>query len=75
MFSRTAIREWLVAVLGLLVTLGVDLPVEEVVALFDNVWTHGAGLIALVWSAVGLWLRKVTARPLSDGFKVVVGVT
>lgn len=73
MFSKTAIREWVVAALGLLVTLGVDLPVDQIVALFDQIWTDGAGLIAMIWAAVGLWLRKLTSSPVAGGIKGFLG--
>ena len=73
-FSKTALKEWFVAILGLLTAIGVDLPVDDLAAQFDMAVEALWGVIAMIVAAVGLWLRSITSSPVVSGFKGLLGV-
>ena len=73
-FSRASVNQWVVAILGLLTTIGVDLPVEEVAGLVDAVFSDievtvqkVVGIFMTVSAAVTLWYRKIASGPLANG--------
>lgn len=73
-FSKTAIREWVLAALGFAVMVGIDLPVDQLMDMFDTAWTNGEGFVLMLWAALGLWLRKLTDSPMAQGIKGFFGV-
>lgn len=62
------------AVLGLLGTIGVDLPLDAIETLLTTVFDSALEAYSLILGAVVLWLRKITDSPLAKGFKGFLGV-
>jgi hypothetical protein len=71
--SRTAIFAWIMTVLGLLGTIGVDLPTDQIQLLLERITDDVIALFMLIVGPITLWLRAITSSPLASGLMGLLG--
>lgn len=72
--SRTAIIAWIMGIVGLLGTLGVDLPADTIETLLNSVSDDALELYMIISGAVMMWLRKITDSPVAKGISGWLGL-
>lgn len=70
--SRTQLIGWIMTVVGLMGTFGIDLPVETIEKLLSSITGDSLELFMVLAGAVTVWLRKITDSPAAKGIKGLV---